>query len=565
MWLATVVLGREPHPLSAVRPLTAHEWHILVRGHGVPEDLLIGSRVTPPINYSGLSLDPTKDLVPCKEWSHLVAITNDPFYSDLFLPQAYFALRARKLALAHQEPNSDVDALCRGIYESSSDTTVASLNNNLASVFTSIKRTGSDRYKPDAMDIAALRAYGVEVSHLESSGLALTYSVQKYITAFERDFTMARRSLRSNVTVSRALDRGGLKSKTAAGCIPISGEESDGLRPMVAALVAQIWQPTWEHVIQPWLRQMKRPTEAQAFLRTEDTQTLSQFADSKGFTRGDCENLQLLLMLHLSVFRSQVWRDSVEGEFQLTQKGGKTCYVFSLSRTFKTITASSKEGVPQLTSWQLSETESMLVHTCLHLCRPLLATGTKRTQRFFLDAKGGPATQRYIEAKVAQVGKEWLGVPRLGPHALRTMWLSWLVNSGLIAEEDFDNLAAYVQVSRCTMLETYVTPSLNGPAQRVGAVLRDGGQGNHDSMTMSAPKEERPQGKVMKRKRAVWNDEILAAVRSHGGDAKLAFDDLVAKRAKGMLGESEEFFKMENTYFKDADYRLWKRWIDASN
>jgi hypothetical protein len=569
MWVALVVLGREPHAMSAIRPLTAKEWHVLVKGHDVPEDLLTGTRITPPVKYGDL-VKGKQGFVACKEWTFLVAITNDAFYSDIFLPQVFFAIRARKMALACTDPETDQDFICREIHGSSSDTTIASFSNNLASVFGALKRSGADRYKPDAMDVAAIRAYGIDTSALETSGLALTYSVRKYIDIFNQDFLCARRHVRANVTVSRALDRGGMNSKKSGGRIT---EDSEGLREMVQALLSRVWKPTWTSVVQPWLRHLSLPADAATFLNTTDTADLVQFASSRGFSRADAERLQLLLMLHLSVFRSQVWRDAVVDEFQLVRRDNSAFYTFSLSRVFKTATAKT-DGVPQLTSWQLSHTESLLVHATMLLCRPLLATGAKATKRVFLDSSGAPVTQRWIEARTADIGKEWLGIPRMGPHSLRTMWLSWLINNGLVAEQDFDNLAAYVQVSRCTMLESYVTPSLAGPSQRVGALLRDGGGGaGHvaemesceatESKTATAQEDassaKGPYGKALNSKRKPYREQALAVVNAHGGDSKVAFEYLVAKRKTGTLASGELFFRQDVTYFKDDDIRPWKR------
>ncbi|KAG5184605.1 hypothetical protein JKP88DRAFT_314223 [Tribonema minus] len=571
MWIALVVLGREPHPISAIRPLAANEWCVIVNGHGVPEDLLIGTRITPPIKYGDLAQG-TTGFTPCKEWSFLTSITNDAFYSDIFLPQVFFSVRARALALACKEPNIDRQFLCREIYYASSDTTTTSFNNNLAAVFGALKRGGADKYTPDAMDVAAIRAFGVDTASLDASGLALTYSVHKYLNAFNQDFLAARRHMRANVTIGRALDRGGLKSKQSAGRLP--SVEDDGLREMVRALLTRIWQPTWVSVIQPWLRQLSLPTDSSSFLLTHETGSLALFADSKGFTRGDAERVQLLLMLHLSVFRSQVWRDAVVEEFELVRRDGQVFYTFSLSRVFKTATAQTGDNMPQLTSWQLSETESMLVHAALLLCRPLVSTGTKRTQRMFLDASGTPVTQRWIEARFAEIGKHWLGVPRLGPHSLRTMWLSWLVNSGLISEQDFDNLAAYVQVSRCVMLESYATPSHNGPAQRVGQLLRDGGHAaasadpnasiaafvSSDADQMSvAGKTKKLYGKAISKVRNGYKAQALAVVEAHGGDTKAAFEALVSKRKLESLGEDEQFFHKDVTDIEDGNFKAWKK------
>eukprot|EP00611_Tribonema_gayanum_P007511 TRINITY_DN168_c0_g3_i7.p2 TRINITY_DN168_c0_g3~~TRINITY_DN168_c0_g3_i7.p2 ORF type:complete len:142 (+),score=22.32 TRINITY_DN168_c0_g3_i7:158-583(+) len=82
--------------------------------------------------------------------------------------------------------------------------------------------------------------------------------------AFREAFLSTRRRLRADVNVSRALDRGGLKAKTAAGRLP--DVESDGLRDMMRALRKQIWGRVWTSVVAPWLRAHGIPQEAQSFL-----------------------------------------------------------------------------------------------------------------------------------------------------------------------------------------------------------------------------------------------------------------------------------------------------------
>lgn len=596
MWTAVIVLGRDPHPISAIRPITAREWCVMVKGHGVPEDLLCGTRVIPPLDYSKLAAD-DKTFKPCKEFGHLAAMTGDAFYADIFVPKAFFAMRALKVAQENKNKNVDRAHLCRQVFDASSENTVAGFSNNLASVFGALKKNGADRFKPDATDIAAIRAFmpSADLAWLDASGQALTYSVFKFVDTFRDNFLTTRRKLRADIAVMRALDRGGLKSKKAAGRLPEM--EDDGLRDMMRALLKQVWAPVWRSVIQPWLRKLELPAEAQSFLLTstsavEKGDIIVNFADDKGFTRHDAERVQLLLMLHFSCLRSQVWRDSVVEEYELSKRDGKMFYSLSMTRAFKTAACKEDGGLPHLAKWDLSETESLLVHTVLTLCRPLLSTGTKRTSRMFLDAAGAPVTQRWIEWKIMQVGADWLGVPRLGPHTLRTLWISWMVNSGLVAEEDFDSLAAYVQVSRCTMLEAYVCPSHNGPAQRVGKLLRDGGLNanvetapaasassaacdeeigdttsedtastTESSDTMEAEESAggKPYGKALGAKRKPYRNNIMLAVKAHGGDAKSAFDALVTKRKLGHLATHELWFREDVTYFRDTDLPAFKK------
>ncbi|KAG5187165.1 hypothetical protein JKP88DRAFT_307933 [Tribonema minus] len=564
LWTACIVLGREPHPLSAIRPLTAKEWMVLVHGHSVPEDLLSGTRIVPPLNYAELAADPDT-FKPCKEYTFLCSITEDAFFSDIFISKAFFLMRARRVAEECTTEGVNRDELLRQVFEATSDSTTAGYNNNLASVFGAIERSGAERYRPDAMDIAAIRAYmpSADLAWLDTSGQALTYSVKMFIDAFRDTFLTTRRRLRADVTVSRALDRGGLKSKKAAGRLPDA--EDDGLCDMMRALRKQIWSRVWTSVIAPWLRAHALPQDLQSFMNTYATAAeegnIIKFADSKGFTRYDAERVQLLLMLHLSCLRSQVWRDSVIEEYELSKRDGKVFYTLHVTRAFKTASCQD-DGIPQLAKWDLSETESALVHCVLLLCRPMLATGAKSTARMFLDAAGAPVTQRWIETKVAEVGQEWLGVPRLGPHSLRTMWVSWMVNSGLTTEEDFNSLAAYVQVSRCTMLETYVTPSHNGPAQRVGQLMRDGGLNSHVPPPTAPAKGADDRSEQDEECDTSTADTASTAAASDTTEEQIdggAFDALVTKRKHGQLGAQEQWFREDVTFFRDLDLPAFKK------
>ncbi|KAG5180381.1 hypothetical protein JKP88DRAFT_256195, partial [Tribonema minus] len=262
----------------------------------------------PPAELRGGSSRPDT-FKPCKEYTFLCSITEDAFFFDIFISKAFFLMRARRVAEECTTEGVNRDELLRQVFEATSDSTTAGYNNNLASVFGAIERSGAERYRPDAMDIAAIRAYmpSADLAWLDTSGQALTYSVKKFIDAFRDTFLTTRRRLRADVTVSRALDRGGLKSKKAAGRLPDA--EDAGLRDMMRALRKQIWSRVWTSVIAPWLRAHALPQDLQSFMNTYATAAeegnIIKFADSKGFTR------------------SQVWRDSVIEEHELSKRDGK--------------------------------------------------------------------------------------------------------------------------------------------------------------------------------------------------------------------------------------------------
>ncbi|KAG5178038.1 hypothetical protein JKP88DRAFT_248340 [Tribonema minus] len=133
------------------------EWMVLVKGHGVPEDLLSGTRIVPPLNYADLAMD-ADAFKPCKKYTFLASITEDAFFSDIVIPKAFIVMRALRVAVEQAIEGMNRNDMCRQIFEATSENTTAGFNSNLASVFGAIKRSGAERYRPDAMDIAAIQA-----------------------------------------------------------------------------------------------------------------------------------------------------------------------------------------------------------------------------------------------------------------------------------------------------------------------------------------------------------------------------------------------------------------------
>ncbi|KAG5188965.1 hypothetical protein JKP88DRAFT_287047 [Tribonema minus] len=590
MWAACIVLQREPHAISAVRPLTAAEYTILTVGHHAPEDLLIGSQPNVYINYSTL-VHQEKDFVMCKELSFLATMTEGPFFSDLFMHQVFFVARACHMAAEAVGRGEDIYDLTRTIYNDTNSNTKAGFVTNLATVFGALKRS-PDRLKPDSNDLAALRAYlpSVDLSAIEASGSTLAYTLNKYLNIFAEDFLVRRRKIRAEVVQTKALDRGGLKAKQAAGRLPV--HNCQVLQTMISGLKEQVWQPIWDEAITPWLlaHTASKTVSTQDFLAAslDGAGDLMAFASAKGVTKEDYINLQNVLKIHLSALRSQVFRDSLVSEYKLQEREGRRGYVLDMTRAFKTCTADSRDGLPHLTSWALSEYESGLIHA-IKLLRPLATLGAGGvSDHMFLDTSGKFVPQREMAKDFWAIGREWVGVPRLGPHSLRTMWLSWIVNNNpLISDRDIEALAAYVQVSRATMLDSYVTPSHNGPAQRAGQQLRDGGcdmeasgadgtaAGEDGAAASDAEDEAEAAGDSnagrnavqLGRKRKALFPDALRTVQAYGGDIRTAFKALVAKRSLGedgrYLSEDEKWFLRATTEFQDNGFRNFKRWIDA--
>jgi hypothetical protein len=165
-----------------------------------------------------------------------------------------------------------------------------------------------------------------------------------------------------------------------------------------------------------------------------------------------------LLQLDLSFLRSQVWLGSALSEFKLILHDGRQLYEFRTSRSFKTAGKAGAASLPAATRWPLSERQSAVVHTLLQL-----APGSGR-----LFPK---LTQQAAAKTFARLGWNWCGVPRLGPHAMRTYHCWRAVNRTGTTTEDYPALASRMQVSVETMTAVYVAPSLKAPAAQLAFKL----------------------------------------------------------------------------------------------
>jgi hypothetical protein len=96
MHTAIIVLGREVHPRCIVCPLTSAERQTLT-AYNVPENTLQGNLVTPKFDYNQYASEGSTGTI-CHQLDFLKYRTAGPFYRDLFIGDAHFALRAMTLA-----------------------------------------------------------------------------------------------------------------------------------------------------------------------------------------------------------------------------------------------------------------------------------------------------------------------------------------------------------------------------------------------------------------------------------------------------------------------------------
>jgi hypothetical protein len=116
-----------------------------------------------------------------------------------------------------------------------------------------------------------------------------------------------------------------------------------------------------------------------------------------------------------------------------------------------------------------------VVHTLLHL--------DQRAERLF------PTLTQQAASKVfARLGWNYCGVPRLGPHSLRTYHCCEAINNPDIAPADYPALA---WVSVDTMNTVYAAPTLRGPAAQLAFKSHAEAAGeSHDSQAVADTEQQ---------------------------------------------------------------------------
>jgi hypothetical protein len=457
MYTSVIVLGRQAHPRSILCPLTSSEWRVLVNAYGIPESMLQGDKVTPRFNYGkcgGDVLDINSD------WEFLKYRSAGPFYRDIYIGNVYFAVRA--MALARQnKPDASLAVLhreCRRVALATSNAARAGLDHSLTVVNSMLQNT-KDLFEPDAAAFLAVKAFrpGASVDSEANKGRLLQAEVRRQLALYHKEMLAAARKRTNTIAVQGNLDPGGIDTKIAGGRLP---EDMRLISKMRAQLWAQVFDTVWQQVVEPYLLLHHSECTPQSYLSIKNMDGLAGFAEQHGYTHLDTENLKTLLQMELSFLRSQVWLGSLVSEFKLTQHEGRKLYEFRTSRSFKTAGKAGPGSLPAASKWPLSGKQSALVHTLLHLAG--------RSERMFPKL-----TQQAVSKTFAKLGYNWCGVPRLGPHALRTWYCTNAVNNPGVSLQDYAALASRMQVSVDTMTGVYVAQTLHAPAASLAFRLHD--------------------------------------------------------------------------------------------
>jgi hypothetical protein len=475
MHTAVVVLQRAAHPRSVLCPISSAERSVLVNTHGIPEDLLQGQKVVPQFKYSTAATD-IKDA-----WSFLVSCTSS-FFRDVFLSDAYFALRALKLARGNVKPGASLAAVhkeCRRVWGATSNAARAGFDHGLTTVHNMLQHS-KDLFEPDAAALLAIQSLlaGAGGDMDADKGRLLNSEVRRQLALYHRELVAAARKRRNTIAVAGNLDAGGLDGKVAGGRLP---RDISLITVMIAHLWSQVWQTTtWAKVVVPYLQQKGVKCTVQSFLRIEAPGAeMAEMAEQAGFTPVDGSNLRTLLQLELSFLRSQVWREALVAEFKLIEHNGEKMYEFRTRRAFKTAGRAARGDLPAATRWPLSSQQSALVHTILHTA----SSGSR-----IFKATSGDAVRRTFQ----RLGFNWLGIPRLGPHAMRSYKTYMAVNDSNVSTQDYPALASRMQVSVDTMTSVYVAPSMRSPAAQLALRLNAAAE-DAQAQCLTLSQQQQPQ------------------------------------------------------------------------
>jgi flagellar motor protein MotB len=392
------------------------------------------------------------------------------------------------MALARQnKPGASLAALhkeCRRIDLATKLSARAGFDHGLTVVNSMLLQNSEDLFEPDAAAVLAIEAFrpGASVSTAADKGGLLQAEVRRQLALYHKELLAVSRTRRNTMAVAANLDSGGLDVKQARGRLP---ENPSLLTSMVANLWQQVYQPLLVKVIEPWLQMQKLESNPQAYLKIKSVDGFAAFAEKQGLTHEDIGNLRTLLQLELSFLKSQVWLGSLVSEFKVVEHQGRRLYEFKVSRSFKTAGKAAHGSLPAATRWPLTEKASALVHTLLHL--------TSGSDRLF-PGRSLRAVSEAAARTFARLGWNWCGIPRLGPHVMRTYRCCQAVNDPGVTAPDYPALATMMQVTVDTMTGVYVAQSLQGPAAQLALRLHASEEKEHTAH-VSEPEQDNTQQK----------------------------------------------------------------------
>lgn len=562
---STFVLGRPCSLEAIVLPLTVREREMLER-IGCPSHYFDGPVKKFHTTWRDVFSTLDKHFVyETVDYATLDIASFDRYIEGVHLADVYAVYRATVSA------PDDPAAICSSVesYKAGSKQHVDT--SAIVGIFDVIRDKSSDAIgRLDERDLASIymsfgqKAYeGVQrqCDKLDSSifGCCVSNKVIEVMAHFDRQQHRMRARNKLQQAARANVDPAGISKKVDGQRMldPRDPESKQTMLAMLKALCNQVWKP---------LRYLAEKFDgglcyASTFLQMSDEQTvrLHKYMELAGVQYCDIANLYIILVLSFSFQRSQVIRQSMVDEFTLV--ANKSRYKLSFKRrTFKTATSTGNGSLLPVSHFELTTEQSMIVkfiHSVGHRFTAL--TKFDPTRGLLLNSNAQGWTQHDISSRFKQIGKHWLGIDNFGVHTCRTFWSTDALSSGAVDSDNIGDFSSFLQVSRQTMENSYMSSTANSTAHAVGSQVL--GAISHAVCTGStSAKGSRPKAKKLGIRRLCFADPMRASLAKYSSAREL-FRAVVQKRKADTLPGCESWFKWDSTFFDDADERFFLRFM----
>ena len=424
----------------------------------------------------------------------------------------------------------------------------------------------------DALDISSIEVeFGAEaaknVRRTESVGVfsaSMGRKMNEAIKLFSEEHVLVRRFVNNRLKINQAQDPGGIKKKLAGGRLldPRVNANVEAVKDMIRSISGRTWLPIKRVIfklVEEMTPDMDEEEMCKTFLSVEGfkAEEFRRRANNLGVTTADVSNVCFLLCLTMSFQRSQVLRDSLVREYIPSRVG--CSFTLSIERAIKT-TGCTNDGYTPVREFDLSFSQSMMVHF-------IKMVGDRRGgMRLLINERGGDMTQSNLGSRFRSIGQHFLGISNLSPHAMRTFFSSYVVDSGKVEQRDLNELGSFLQVSAKTLSSAYVASSTNTEAHKIGKRIFEDvtnpGASAARKLSKGTASLSRPKGKQLGQARNVYRDNILASVARYK-DASQCFKALAEQRRNGFLQKDDGWFEFKKTYFLDGDIKFFVRFVQS--
>lgn len=563
MWFATVVLGRPTSFESIVLPLSVVERRVLEERWLCPPRHLDGAIRSWKTDWGGVFRAIN---VPHRNMAYIMLIfaCQDKYVEGLHVSDAFGLFKATRSAPGDAEMIATLFRSQRGIENGPVVGILDVIRQRLAdsvgsmdgSILGSIYLTYGEKASVAARTACDTLQGGPTL--IDSS---VSSKLTEIMTHFDSQLWKTRKRLKLADVVTSNLDPAGVNKKLDGGRMldPTDPKAVETMYSMLKGVSCGVWRPLKSLVGEAIGASMEYPC---AFLQICDKEAdqLYEHAKNKGVLYSDVANLCTLLTLSNCFQRSQVMREATVDEFALAPDGTHYRMTFK-RRVFKTVVAS--RGALPVSHFNLSPEQSMIVHflsTVGHRFCSADLNDDKR--RLILNEHGEGWTPDNLRSRFKEVGESWLGIPNFSPHIGRTFYATHALNTGQVGPSNIEDFSSFLQVSAATLRSSYAAAGANTAAHKIGNDVL-GGVVNSACLGETTEKGAKPSTKKLGARRMEFVADIRASLLKCGGKTMLLFRDLVSKRKAGRLGEDEQWFVWNRTFFDDGDNRHFRKFIGA--